>query len=226
MSLTNKSEKSSAPPPARRRNRTRDALLTAGAALLAERPIDALSIDDIVHAAGVAKGSFYNHFADKTALAIAIGDSIRSDVVAMVAAANRDVADPAVRLAHGLCIYVDFARHQTHRASIMARNLDIGRDKFLGATTGLRQDLAAGLASGRFVLASVDAGTVFFMGVAHAALERILVTTGDSGHAARRDAATLAQQQCAMVLKGLGLPHDESDRIAAQSAHVIIAAQA
>ena len=69
-----------------RRNRTREALLAAGAALLAERPIDALAIDDIVQAAGVAKGSFYNHFVDKAALANAIGEAIRDDIEARVAA--------------------------------------------------------------------------------------------------------------------------------------------
>ena len=51
---------------------TRMALLAAGQKLLAERPIDALAIDEIVQTAGVAKGSFYNHFEDKDAFAFAI----------------------------------------------------------------------------------------------------------------------------------------------------------
>ena len=44
--------------------RTRAALLAAGFDLLVERPIDAIPIDDVVARAGVAKGSFFNHFAD------------------------------------------------------------------------------------------------------------------------------------------------------------------
>jgi len=52
-----------------RAQRTYRALVDAGLELLAERPIDALAIDEIVGRAGVAKGSFFNHFADKPALA-------------------------------------------------------------------------------------------------------------------------------------------------------------
>ena len=49
----------------RRRERTRAALMRAGQVLFATRSVDAVSIDDIVAAAEVAKGSFYNHFPDK-----------------------------------------------------------------------------------------------------------------------------------------------------------------
>ena len=48
-----------------RRLRTRAALLASGAELLGQRPIDAIAINEIVEHAGVAKGSFFNHFADK-----------------------------------------------------------------------------------------------------------------------------------------------------------------
>ena len=49
----------------RRRARTRAALLKAGRTLLASRDVQGLSVDEIVAAADVAKGSFYNHFTDK-----------------------------------------------------------------------------------------------------------------------------------------------------------------
>ncbi|MEY4952880.1 MAG: hypothetical protein RL299_1304, partial [Pseudomonadota bacterium] len=39
--------------------RTRQALIEAGFELLAERPIDAVAIDEVVTRAGVAKGSFF-----------------------------------------------------------------------------------------------------------------------------------------------------------------------
>jgi AcrR family transcriptional regulator len=43
-------------------------LCDAGLRLFLERGIESVRIDDIVDAAGVAKGSFYRYFADKTAL--------------------------------------------------------------------------------------------------------------------------------------------------------------
>ena len=45
---------------------TRAALVAAGFDLLVERPIDAIPIDEVVKRAGVAKGSFFNHFRDAT----------------------------------------------------------------------------------------------------------------------------------------------------------------
>ena len=51
-----------------RAERTRAALIAAGRRLFGERPVDAVSVDEIVQAAEVGKGSFYNHFADREAL--------------------------------------------------------------------------------------------------------------------------------------------------------------
>ncbi len=48
-----------------RSERTRAALIAAGRRLFCERPVDAVAIDDIVQAAEVSKGSFYNHFDDR-----------------------------------------------------------------------------------------------------------------------------------------------------------------
>ena len=58
-----------------RRDRTRDALLNAGRSLFAHRDVDGVSVDEIVEAAAVAKGSFYNHFADKDVFAREIAAS-------------------------------------------------------------------------------------------------------------------------------------------------------
>ncbi|HEY2485366.1 MAG TPA: helix-turn-helix domain-containing protein [Candidatus Binataceae bacterium] len=53
----------------RRKLETRQALLDATHTLLASRNLDALSVDEIAMRADVAKGTFYNYFADKDALA-------------------------------------------------------------------------------------------------------------------------------------------------------------
>ena len=82
--------------------RTRTALLEAGLDLLADRPIDAIAIDELVAAAGVAKGSFFNHFGDKYGFANAIGEAIRSDIEALIGALNADERDPLARLCGGM----------------------------------------------------------------------------------------------------------------------------
>ena len=45
--------------------RIRASLVTACGDLLLDKPIDAVTINNLVEKAGVAKGSLYNHFPDK-----------------------------------------------------------------------------------------------------------------------------------------------------------------
>ncbi len=66
--ITQVEEELSKPAKHRRRTNTREALLVAARTLLAGRTTEGFTVDDIVQSAGVAKGSFYNHFSDKEEL--------------------------------------------------------------------------------------------------------------------------------------------------------------
>ena len=107
--------------PDRRRARTRGALLEAGRVLLASRDVDALSVDEIVAAADVAKGSFYNHFADKDVFAREIGAAVRRQAEEAVSRANAGVADAAVRVARALCVFIRFAIEHRDSAQLLWR---------------------------------------------------------------------------------------------------------
>jgi len=50
----------------------RDQIITAGLATLHSKGFNATSVQDITDAAGVPKGSFYNHFASKEALGVEV----------------------------------------------------------------------------------------------------------------------------------------------------------
>jgi TetR/AcrR family transcriptional repressor of nem operon len=54
------------------RPNTRNAILEAAMRLFIERGFNACSVQDVTDAAGVPKGSFYNHFKSKQALAVEI----------------------------------------------------------------------------------------------------------------------------------------------------------
>jgi len=69
------------PPPARRGRRatkeeTRDALIAAGMELFAARGLDGPSLDDICAHAGLTRGAFYVHFADRDAFLLAVMDRV------------------------------------------------------------------------------------------------------------------------------------------------------
>lgn len=199
-----------------RAQRTRDALIRAGRELFAARPVDSVAIDDIVQAADVAKGSFYNHFTDRDALVHAVTAEIRVGLEAAVERANAGVDDPARRIARAICVYQRYAVDEPLRTRVMVR-ISSGEANFESrANRGLVEDLTAGLAAGRLSIVTLESAMLFVMGVSQAGLART------SRAPELGLAVSLAQQLCALVLRGLGVAPAEADAIAAQSADEIV----
>jgi AcrR family transcriptional regulator len=203
-----------------RTERTRGALLAAGRRLFGEKPIDAVSIDDIVQAANVAKGSFYNHFADRDALAQAISAEIRASIEGAIGLANAKVDDPARRVARAVCIYLRFALEDAERAGFIVRVHSGHTALATPLNQGLFDDIAKGLGEGRFAVATVETGALYILGVTQIALVRLVHEPGQAL------AVSLGQQMCALLLRGLGVPAAEADLIAAQASEDIIRAGA
>ena len=88
-------------------------LLDAALSLIREQGYSATSIDALCARAGVAKGSFFHHFADKQALAVAAADHWSKTTSELFAAAPyHAAADPLDRLLG----YIDFRRALIARA--------------------------------------------------------------------------------------------------------------
>jgi AcrR family transcriptional regulator len=206
------------PAPAKtgRAQRTREALIRAGRQLFAERAVDAVAIDDIVQAADVAKGSFYNHFTDRDDLVRAVVGEIRGALEARVGEVNAEVEDPARRVARAVCVYQRYALDEPQNARVLVRV----HSGFASLSSPLNQgpveDITSGLASGRFTIATTEAGLLFVLGVTQTAMAR---TSRDPQPAL---ATSLAQQVCALILRGLGVPSGEAETIAAQAADEIV----
>lgn len=182
-----------------RRQRTRAALLAAGEALLAARPIDAISVNDVVEAAGVAKGSFFNHFEDKAAFAEAIAAAIREEMEARVTAANEGVRDPALRVARGVCGFVQFALTEEKRARIMLRNHHGATAGEHPLNRGIARDIAMGLESGRFAARAGEGGVPFVIGACQILLMDVLTRRATPARA-----RVAAAEMLTLVLEGLG----------------------
>ena len=199
-----------------RAQRTREALIRAGRELFAERPVDAVAIDDIVQAADVAKGSFYNHFTDREDLVKAVVTEIREALEARVDEVNAGVEDPARRVARAVCVYQRYALDEPLRARVLVRMHSGFSTLASPVNRGGIDDITAGLSSGRFSIATTEAGLLFVLGVSQTAMAR---TCRDPQPAL---AVSLAQQVCALILRGLGVPSAEADSIAAQAADEIV----
>lgn len=194
-----------------------DALLRAGQTLFSQHAVDAVAIDDIVGEAGVAKGSFYKYFPDKEALLTAVTNQIRDRVEAEVTAANEGVTDAARRVVRGICVYFRFVAQEPEQGAVLVRNDRSGQTSLaMQLNQGVMDDVALGLAQGRFTISTVEVATLFILGVAHAGLVRF---NGDRGAVAN---IWIAQELCHLVLHGLGLPREEARLIAAQTAEAIL----
>ncbi|MBU2362731.1 MAG: TetR/AcrR family transcriptional regulator [Alphaproteobacteria bacterium] len=199
-----------------RAERTRAALIGAGRRLYSERPVDAVTVDDIVHAASVGKGSFYNHFSDREALVRAISSEIRGQVETAVTRANAGVEDPARRMARAVCTYLRFALDGAESAGVLVRIHSGHTSLAAPLNRGLVEDIEAGLAGGRFAVATVEAGVLYVLGVTQLALVRVVQEP------TLAYAVSLSQQICALILRGLGLANAEADLIAAQASDEIV----
>ena len=88
-------------------HRTRDALLDAGVAVAEQHGLAGLSVNRVVAAAGVAKGTFYVHFADREAFVDALHARFHARVQEAVAAAIEDVPPGAEHVARAAEAYLD-----------------------------------------------------------------------------------------------------------------------
>lgn len=208
------------PRPDRRRARTRAALLRAGQELFAERSVDGVSIDDIVAAADVAKGSFYNHFPDKEALARELADLARASVEAMVAHVTAGVDDPAERVARAVCAFARQAADNPVGAGAMLRLFPAAAIPDHAMNRGVRADVQAGLAAGRFAGLSLESAVLMTVGVAQIATGRSLE------HADRHRAEPLARDLTFGLLRGLGLDAAPARAVADKAAAAIFAGPA
>jgi AcrR family transcriptional regulator len=199
-----------------RAERTRAALIAAGRRLFCERPVDAVTVDDIVQTAEVGKGSFYNHFTDRDALVRAVSGEIRASIERAVEHANASVEDPARRLARACCTYLRFALDEPERAGVLVRIHSGFTSVNAPLNRGLVEDISQGLAAGRFRVATIEAGVLYVLGVNQIALVRIVQERSPAL------AVSLAQQMCALMLSGLRVPDAEADLIAAQASEEIV----
>jgi AcrR family transcriptional regulator len=94
----------------------REQLLASGARLLAQRPYDEVSIEEIARAAGVSKGLLYHYFPTKKDFLIAALER-GQDELAVLTAPDPDLP-PAEQLAASLDRFLDFV--EAHEASYAA----------------------------------------------------------------------------------------------------------
>jgi AcrR family transcriptional regulator len=190
---------------ARRKARTRAALIEGARAVFARQGVDATAIAEITEAADVGFGSFYNHFSSKEEIAEAVLTQVIAEQGAAVERLTADLEDPAevVSVAHRY--FVRRARSDPDWARVLIR-LDVSH-RVASAALGrhARRDLERGIKAGRFDV--VDRAVTFWaaggalLAVMRAVLAGELPGGADVHHAEN-------------VLRMLGLPAAEAAEVA------------
>src|SRR5271165_3714471 len=104
-----------------KRARTRAQLVSAAKSLFARLGVEAVTVDEVVKEAGVAKGTFYFHFEDLQALTAAVADELIDSINSLLQPGRLSLSDPAHRIAFGCCCFIDKALSDPGWANVLAR---------------------------------------------------------------------------------------------------------
>jgi AcrR family transcriptional regulator len=147
--------------------RTEARILEAALGVFAERGPDAPKIDDFVLAAGISRGTFYNHFEDVGELLAATSEWTTRELIETIEKALQGIDGPALRFGVGLQLFFAKAQADPVWCRFVARVWKLG-----GLELPAR-DLEQGLRQGIFRAPSLAAAQDLLFGGVREALSRM-----------------------------------------------------
>ena len=132
-----------------KRARTRAQIVEAGATLLAERPPEALTVDAVVEAAGVAKGTFYYHFQSIDELAAAVGAKLGESFDELLTPVRLELRDPIERLSFAITKFLERASSDAAWARLVVQSSQSRTGLGKGVRANLKADIAEAIVEGR-----------------------------------------------------------------------------
>lgn len=158
---------------AERRERMRQRLVETALLVFAEKGVGASVIPDVVAAAGVSQGSFYNYFRSNEELLAAVGDELSGELVQLIEPVVGDIADPALRVATGIRCYLHYARiHRLLARFLAAAGLPL-LARHSAALRYLPADVEEGQRSGLFDATPLPILLDLITGTGLAAIDRM-----------------------------------------------------
>ena len=104
---------------------TRELLVSVARELFTERGYAATSVEDIIQAAGVARGALYHHFAGKDALFRAVYEVVQADIASRVVAAALAVQEPWAGVRAGLSAFLDACLEPEFRRIVVLDSVSV-----------------------------------------------------------------------------------------------------
>lgn len=194
-------------PPLGRRERTRRNLVRAGRELITEKGVAGLRISEITEGAGVALGSFYNHFGSKEELVEAVvADSLGALAEAVATKTTAD-QDPAELVSIAIRRFIGIAYEDPDSAQLVVRLEHADALLVESVHPPARRAVDEGIASGRFSVPDTATAVTGIIGGALTIMRAI--ADGRVGTGAQDAYADLS-------LRALGIPAAEAAEIVAR----------
>ena len=191
----------------RRKALTRQKLIDAARAMLADGTATDASIQQITERADVGFGSFYNHFTSKAELFEAAVTDVLEELGALFDQLSVDVEDAALAYAQSTRLTLRVCRSRPEVAAVLVRHGMHNMEAERGVAPRLLRDLQAGMASGRFRPAEPRLVRAALSGAVLATLQMALT------HPDLVDDAA-CDQLVEQLLRMLGVPFDEARELA------------
>jgi AcrR family transcriptional regulator len=159
-----------------KRAKTRALILEAAEMLLANRPAEALTVDAVVEAADVAKGTFYYHFQNIDDLTAAVGAKLGESFDNLLTPARLSMQDPIARMSFAFTQFVEKAIAEPLWAQLVVRSAQAPAGFVLSIRANFKADLTQAAAQGRIVMQDLelaaDIGLSILLGVMRSIIHR------------------------------------------------------
>jgi AcrR family transcriptional regulator len=190
---------------ARRKQRTRAALLSAAQSFIAAGKLN-VPVLEITQAADVGMGSFYNHFESKEELFDAALTEVLDAHGALLDELTKSLDDPAEAFACSFRLTGRLFRHRPQESKVLLAGGLALLTSDRGVAPRARRDVSLGIDAGRFHVEDLPLAMAM-VGGALLGLGQLLQNEPDRDDAAAADTVT------EHVLQLLGMPADEAHRI-------------
>jgi AcrR family transcriptional regulator len=188
-----------------KRERTRSNLIEAAYRVFAQKEMDAVTIDDIIAAAGVARGTFYNYFQTREEVLIAVAAALSDVMNQQIWAQSTQITDPAERMAIALRQFLHQAQRDATWGWAIVRIGLIAAPLSETIERGVMSDLAEGIRLRRFEVDCEQAAIDLILGTGLMAMRSILA--GDTP-------PDYPERVTKLILKTLGVNDLEATAIA------------
>ncbi len=192
---------------AERRARMRRKLVESALLVFAEKGVDASVIEDVIAAAGVSRGTFYNYFRTNADLLRAATEELGNEIVHLIETRVRDMPSPAARLVTGLRLYLDVARRFPLFARFVARVGPRAAGPQSLVYAYLPVHIAEGVKQGEFVDAPVLASLDVIVGAGLIAVARMSTGRADEDY---------LRAVLFSLMRSLGLARDRAEALIAE----------